>query len=222
MPRRKPLVSPAQQRRSRDTHDNIVGAFRALLATEAFDDVSVAQIAKRAGSSVGGVYARFASKDALLLPVIDDILDESTTALDAALDGLPSDGSLADVISAYVGGMITMFRRHRTVMLQLMRAARGDTARAIAERLHVFNMHAHERFRALAWKHRAEITHANPRAAIEFALFFGSASGREAVLSANWRSYEIQPDDDKVARELTAAMLGYLTAALPKTYRRKR
>jgi len=220
MPRRKPLVSPAQQRRSRDTHDNIVGAFRTLLATEAFDDVSVAQIAKRAGSSVG--YARFASKDALLLPVIDDILGETTAALDSALDALPGDGSLADVISAYVGGMIAMFRRHRTVMLQLMRAARGDTARAIGERLHGFNMHAHERFRTLAWKHRAEIAHANPRAAIEFALFFGSASGREAVLGANWRSYEIQPDDDNVARELTAAMLGYLTAAPSKTYRRKR
>ena len=222
MPRRKPLVSPAQQRRSRDTHDNIVGAFRALLATEAFDAVSVAQIAKRAGSSVGGVYARFASKDAMLLPVIDDILGESTLALDASLDAISEDASLGVVIAAYIRPMIEMFRRHRTVMLQLMRAARGETARAITERLHVFNVHAHERFRTLAWARRAEITHANPRAAIEFALFFGSAAGREAVLGANWRSYEIQADDDIVAKELTAIMVSYLTGAPAKSYKRKR
>jgi len=222
MPRRKPLVTPAQQRRSQDTHDNIVEAFRALLGTEDFDDISVAQIAKRAGSSVGGVYARFASKEALLLPVIDEILGESTSALDGSLDAIPDDAPLAAVISGYVGPMIAMFRRHRTVLLQLMRAARGETARAVTERLHVFNMHAHQRFRALAWKHRGEITHPNPRAAIEFALFLGSAAGRESVLGANWRSYEIQPDDEHVARELTAAMVGYLTAPPPKTYRRKR
>ena len=222
MPRRKPLVNPARQRRSRDTHENIVGAFRALLATDAFDDISVAQIAKRAGSSVGGVYARFASKDALLLPVIDDILAESALALDESLDAVPEDASLAAVISAYVEPMIGMFRRHRTVMLQLMRAARGETARAVTERLHVFNLHAHERFRALAWKHRAEIGHAAPRDAIEFALFVGSAAGREAVLGANWRSYEIQPDDDTVARELTAAMVGYLTSPPARAYKRKR
>src|SRR6188768_3309741 len=110
MPRRPALVTPAQQQRSRDTHDNIVSAFRALLTTEAFDKISVAQIAKRAGSSVGGVYARFASKDAMLLPVIDDVLDEITAALDATMDKVAGpDQSLASVISAYVEPMVAMF-----------------------------------------------------------------------------------------------------------------
>jgi AcrR family transcriptional regulator len=223
MPRRKPLVSPARQQRSRDTHDNIVQAFRALLASEPFEKISVAQIAKRAGSSVGGVYARFASKDALLIPVIDDILTESTVALDLSLDAVSGPGhSLANIVAAYVEPMIAMFRRHRTVLLQVTRAARGDTARSITDRLHEFNAHAHGRFRTLAWAHREEITESDPRSAIEFALFFGSAAGREAMLGANWRSYEIEPEDATVARELAETMIAYLTAPPPKASRRKR
>jgi AcrR family transcriptional regulator len=223
MPRRPPLVTPAQQQRSRDTHDSIVRAFRGLLASEAFDKISVAQIAKRAGASVGGVYARFASKDAMLLPVIDDILGEMTAALDTSLDAVSGTGeSLASVVSAYVFPMIAMFRRHRPVMAQLVRAARGDTARALGDRVHAFNLHAHGRFRALAWEHRDEIGHPSARNAIEFALFLGSASAREAILSANWRSYEMEPDDDTVAREISAAMVAYLQAEPKKAYKRKR
>ena len=208
------LITPAQQQRSRDTHDAIIGAFRELLATAPFDAISVAQIAKRAGASVGGVYARFASKEALLLPVIDDILAEAATGLNQALDAVAGPGhKLEDVVRAYVEPMIAMFRRHRVAMIQVSRAARGDTARAIQERAHAFNMHAHERFRVLAWAHRDEISHATPKVAIELALFFGSACGREGILSENWRSYQTRPDDDTLAREIVAAMLAFLRAS---------
>jgi AcrR family transcriptional regulator len=221
MPRRRArsapaasLITPAQQRRSRDTHDAIVDAFRELLAAKGFAEISVAQIAKRAGSSVGGVYARFASKDALLIPVLDDILGEGAAALDEALDATAAPGhTLADVVDAYVGTMVTMFRRHRVGMLHVVRAAKGETARALQERIHAFNVHAHGRFRTLAWNHRAEIRHASPKLAIELALFFGSAAGREGILSENWRSYDMRPNDETLAREIGTAMLAFLRGA---------
>lgn len=205
------LITPAQQQRSRDTHDAIVAAFRDLLSTKAFDDVSVAEIAEHAGVSVGGVYARFASKHALLIPMFEDILGVCTAVLDRAMDDAAQPGhSLADGVRAYVSGMVTMFRRFRTPMLQIARAASGDTARAIGERAHAFNVHAHERFRSLAWARRDEIGHPTPKSAIELALFFGSASAREGILSENWRSYEIKPDDATLAAEIEAAMLAFL------------
>lgn len=205
------LITPAQQQRSRDTHDAIVAAFRDLLSTKSFDAVSVAEIADHAGVSVGGVYARFASKHALLIPMFDDMIGVCTSALDRAMDDAALPGrSLADAVHAYVSGMVTMFRRFRTPMLQIARAASGDTARAIGERAHAFNVHAHERFRSLAWARRNEIGHPAPKSAIELALFFGSASAREGILSENWRSYEIKPDDATLAAEIGAAMLAFL------------
>jgi hypothetical protein len=45
------------------------------------------------------------------------------------------------------------------------------------------------------------------------ALFIGSASAREAVLSENWKSYEIRPDDATLAAEISRAMRRYLEGA---------
>jgi AcrR family transcriptional regulator len=210
------LISHPQQRRSRATHDAIVRAFRDLLETTPLEQITVAEIARRAGSSVGGVYARFTSKEAMLLPVVDSLVVELRESLDSSLSRVAERGSLADIIQAYVGPMIAKFREHRVLLRQTMKAVDEDTARAIGLRLHEFNEFAHERFRTLAWERREEIRHRKPRVAIELALFIGSAAGRDGVLSENWRSYTVQPDDTTLAREIGLAMLGYLTSAPPK------
>lgn len=56
----------AVQARSRATGERILRATEQLLTTRSFEDLSMNMIADATGVSVGGVYARFASKDALL------------------------------------------------------------------------------------------------------------------------------------------------------------
>ncbi|HYR11946.1 MAG TPA: TetR/AcrR family transcriptional regulator, partial [Longimicrobium sp.] len=56
-----------QQPRSKKTEERILRAFGELLGGARYEDVSVQQVAGRAGISVGGFYARFASKDDLLM-----------------------------------------------------------------------------------------------------------------------------------------------------------
>jgi AcrR family transcriptional regulator len=56
----------ARQARSRATEERILGAVETLLADRPFDELSVAGIASVAGISVGGFYARFQGKEALL------------------------------------------------------------------------------------------------------------------------------------------------------------
>ena len=212
-----PLVHRPSQRRSQDTQAAIVRAFRDALAVAPYEDIGIAALAKSARVSVGGFYARFASKDALLLPLVESMIDEFTAALDRALDPLAGgSGDLSRVATAYVGTMIPAFRRNRRVLMEAVRHARGDAAAAIAERMLAFNQHAHGRFRALAWERRAEIAHRSPRMAIEVALFMASATGREAVIDANWQSYAVHPDDDTLVREIVAAVVAYLTSAAPR------
>lgn len=65
-------VKPARQKRAEETRDKLVAALEKLLRDKPFDAISVAEIAKRAGLSVGAVYRRFENKDAFI-PVLMDI-----------------------------------------------------------------------------------------------------------------------------------------------------
>ena len=60
-------VRPPQQARSQLTLSRILDATEAILAEKSWEDAGVAEIARRAGSSVGAFYSRFRDKDALLV-----------------------------------------------------------------------------------------------------------------------------------------------------------
>src|SRR5262249_9156472 len=67
-PRRssRPRLRPPVQARSQATLDRLVRAAEGLLAEKRFDEATVAEIARRADSSVGAFYARFPDKEAFL------------------------------------------------------------------------------------------------------------------------------------------------------------
>jgi AcrR family transcriptional regulator len=54
-----------RQARSRATFDRLLAAAAELLAERRFEEATVAELVRRAGSSVGAFYARFGSKEAL-------------------------------------------------------------------------------------------------------------------------------------------------------------
>lgn len=56
----------AQQSRSRESQQRLLDAAARLLEQRSWDSVSIAEISREARMSVGGFYARFKSKDALL------------------------------------------------------------------------------------------------------------------------------------------------------------
>ena len=63
---------PAYQGRSRASRDKIVAALDDLLREKPFEQLTVAELAKKAGVAVGTVYQRFKNKEALL-PVVFQI-----------------------------------------------------------------------------------------------------------------------------------------------------
>ena len=62
---------PPLQKRSEATLARILEAARALLATRDLDDITVEDIARQAGVSVGSLYTRFKGKDELLTHLLD-------------------------------------------------------------------------------------------------------------------------------------------------------
>lgn len=79
-------MATAQQARSRATEERILAAAETLLADCSFDEISVAGVASVADVSVGGFYARFQGKDALLDALHRRYEERRTARLQAAFD----------------------------------------------------------------------------------------------------------------------------------------
>ena len=73
----------AKQARSKRSEERILDASERLLSLRTWEHISVANIAEAASMSVGGVYARFASKDALLSALHVRYTTERTEAFEA-------------------------------------------------------------------------------------------------------------------------------------------
>jgi AcrR family transcriptional regulator len=215
---KQPLAHPVRQPRARKTSDAIIAAGLALLRERNFDEVSVATIAQRAGVSVGGFYARFEGKEALLHALATEVIADCYAALDHAFT--PSRiarASVEGVVRAYVRVMVTKFREHRSAILQIMRHARaGDPLHGLAVR--DFNDKVHGRLRELLQQRRAFIGHPNPDFAVNIGLFLVSAAAREAVLGDALRAYPIEVTDDTLIAELTNV---YVALLRPRAHKKR-
>jgi AcrR family transcriptional regulator len=197
-----------------------MSAGRDLLRERDFAEVTVADIAAAAGVSVGGFYARYESKEALLYVLSAEVLADSATALEKALSpSRTANAAIPVVIRAYVRVMVRKFREHRSAMVQVIRHARaGDPIHGLAVR--DFNDRVHGRLRALLSERRADIGHPDPDAAIDIGLFLVSAGAREAVLAGALQAYPVKVSDDRLIEELTRAYVGYLSV-VPTGKRRR-
>jgi len=97
-------VHQALQSRSRESQERLLDAALRLLDRLAWEDVSIAAIAAEAGMSVGGYYARFRSKDALLLVLHERYEERRTerfTALfDSGIEAQPLPRRVAALVEA--------------------------------------------------------------------------------------------------------------------------
>jgi AcrR family transcriptional regulator len=78
---------PAKQERSERTHEKLLQAGLDLLQSGNYEDISIAQIAARAGCSVGSFYLRFRNKEAFFEFLIESISE--TLQADASANLTP-------------------------------------------------------------------------------------------------------------------------------------
>ncbi len=205
-----PLREPLQER-SRQTLKRILDATEALLEQRAFEAISVGQIVRAAGSSVGAFYARFRDKDALL-PALYERYDRWIQEHAAELErDRPWDGlDLKDTVTWLVGELIVVFRGRRFLMRAMTLHARMRPEKIDAET-------RARRERQMSFLHRAllerkaEILHPHPERAIELAIFMAASLCREWLLFPDApHASTTDADEAEVAREVGRQMFGYL------------
>jgi len=90
-----PITQPKQARSER-TLEKILDSCDSLLAERSFDQISMQDISREAGVSVGNLYNRFADKDALITHIIDRHQTHFLNTVSSTLAAQPSELTLKE------------------------------------------------------------------------------------------------------------------------------
>jgi AcrR family transcriptional regulator len=193
--------------------DRMVRAAEELLEERPLAAVSVAEIVRRAETSVGSFYARFSSKSDLLAAIYErrfgaEATEKSRTYLaQFAARQMPLQLRTREVVR----NMAAYFQSNRRLLQEMaLRAGqRKEMPGSRAQRAHraVFNDGWARAFLA----HPEQIGHPDPERAVRFGLFVAAAACRDAFLLGEPGTQGLETDE--LVGELSRALSAYLAGA---------
>jgi AcrR family transcriptional regulator len=202
-------VRPPQQTRSQETLDRILDAAEALAAEKGFAHAPVSEIVRRAGSSVGAFYTRFADKQALLQALYQRFFEQATATADDALDpGRWQGARIPELIAEVVRFLVAIYRERGGLMRAFV--ARQHTDAGLLARRERLSHYVSDKLAALLLARRDEIAHPDPERASAFGLTFVFSTLDDVMLFGEMRSGRLALSDADLATELTRAYLAYL------------
>lgn len=201
---------PHIQDRARQTADRLLEALELILQEKSFRDATVAEIAKRAKSSVGSFYGRFKDKDALLHALHERFCDESILTAEQALDPAQWEGvPVATLVEEFAGFLVAHYREKQGMRRAVAEMQWIDPRfRERSARVAAF---VSSHFADLLVSRKHEITHADPRIAAEMCHRIAFSLLDLHVQYADRTPGAVALDDATLQRELVRASLSYLT-----------
>jgi len=197
-------VRPPQQARSQQTLSRILDAAEAILAEKSWEDTSVAEIAKRAGSSVGAFYTRFPDKDTVLAALHQRFLEEALATTIVALDEQRWAGaSVCAIVRECVAFQVRIQDQRRGLLRAFAIAGMHD--RRCEARAATLAQEMETRFARLIVARRHEILHPIPVVGAGFVARMISALMLNRLLTDKFEQPGVSFVD-----ELTHAALAYL------------
>jgi AcrR family transcriptional regulator len=117
----QPAALPLKQARALRTRENLLRAGTALLQDGGFDQVSIAQIAKLAGCSVGAFYFSFRDKEAYFRFLLDSVFAQvQATSRQQLVPSRPAEPNPRAAVHRCVEHFIDIARRHEGLMRTVM------------------------------------------------------------------------------------------------------
>jgi AcrR family transcriptional regulator len=203
-------VKPPHQARSQQTLERLLDAAESILLEKGLEHATVAEIARRAGSSVGSFYSRFADKEALVKCVLTRFHDQAVLTAEAVLAPERWNGvSVHDALETMTLFMLSVLQERRQLILALMmRTATDPQLSAYGERLH--DTIARSMHRLI--EHRGHtVSHAHPDTAIHLAVWLVlSAMESRALHGETDDPLRPRLTDATVAKEIAQMVLRYV------------
>lgn len=206
-----PVAEPPKQRRSQALLDRLIAASEALLAERDFEHITIADIAERAGVSVGVFYTRFATKEHLLAHLTRDLSARLQARVARALS--PEKVAwmtMMEIAECYFTLAADAFVEHRAVIRPLSLVVRLEAHRELRDLVAAFNTGVHTLLRERLLAHRKHIRHDDPARAVDFAILAASAVLREVVLYGEPVS-RLGAHQRRIVREAATLCVAYLT-----------
>jgi AcrR family transcriptional regulator len=208
-------VNEPKQLRSRETLDRMLAAGESLLDEGTFADATVAEVVRRAETSVGAFYTRFPDKEALLYALQARAIEDVSETFDELVQLFHEkvDLSLQAALEATIARILFVYRKRRGVIRALAIHARATPQGELQERSRQLNRRVWDGFRAMMMSRIDEITHPDPERAIDLGFTAIAATLRELVIFGAAGLAPESHDDAELARELTRLYLSYLGVA---------
>lgn len=205
-------VRPSQQTRSQRTQDALLDAAEVLFAANGIDATSVADVAERAGASVGAVYHHFRDKKALLYALYDRMAARFEATTREAVEPSRWEGAtVADILDGYVTFALQAERERPGFKRVALEASRIDPA--VRDHFDKLRAELNRGLTDLLLARADEIGHPDPKVAVAFALDQLSAMLRMRFEGTK-ASTQLGRRSDKVfAREVLRSIGGYLQLA---------
>src|SRR6478672_10287802 len=177
------LLRPPQQTRSRESLERVLAAGQQLLEEEGWEGFTVQEVSRRAKVSIGSIYARAPSKEALILAVYDRAVEEIARENAEALteDGTWEAMGTRELIVEAVREMGRQMLNHELILRRIMNRAPVDAV--IRARGDAQIRRLGERWEELLRRRESEYRPPEPDLAIEvaFRMVFATVARRVAL-----------------------------------------
>lgn len=202
-------VRPPRQSRSQESLERLLDAAEECFAAKGFEQTTIAEIVRRANSSVGGFYLRFKDKEALLLCLYDRFCEEAFATTDAVLDANRWAGSpIREILAETIPFLVEVYRQRGPLIRTFI--LRSSTNDAFAERWMPTHCHLFDRVRELLLSRQDEIGHPVPDVAMEMGLQLVLSALDSLIMLPVFKTRGLALDDPRLPVELTRAFLSYL------------
>ena len=213
-------VRPPKQKRSQQSLERVLDASVALLEENGFEAFTIQDVSKRAGVSVGAIYARFGNKESLLRVVHRHAMESLRPEHDAvaAVDDGPTD--VRGVILEAVQAVADIFRGNEDLLRAFMHLGAVDDE--IARRGSESSIDLARRFETTVLAHRDELTHPDPETAVDVAYRMAYCTfARQVMYGPEFESDRTISWDELVAEVGSACAAYLLQERATKSRRRK-
>jgi AcrR family transcriptional regulator len=210
-------VKPPQQARSQRTLERLLDAAEELIAQGGVAALTVSEVVKRGGSSVGAFYARFPDKDALFATLHQRSCAEALATAEFALDPARwENSSVAAILSELVEFAARSCVERRRLLQAFIALATGDAAygerRASLERQVAALTHR------LFLTRENELTHPDLETAARVTIRIVLSTFEYGTLMHSSEADDLHLPQTRTITELTQALLAYLGS--PVSHRR--
>jgi AcrR family transcriptional regulator len=214
-------VTGPKQDRSERTLYRLLDAAEALIAERGLEGLSIPEIVRRAGYSVGGFYARFADKNQLLRALEERFFLQVSARLDALVDARRwRDASPAELVEAAVAELVSVtLERAPMIRVFLYRAVQDPDIREDGLR---FQRRVAESIGPLLLARAGTVRHPHPALAVDLAVQMAFGIMQQHVLLDGLQAGGRRLNEKELQREIATFVMAYVGIARGAGPKRRR